>query len=224
MKRLSCFALAAAIVGSGLATAQTSGSIDGTVRDAQGLVLPGVTVTLTGAAVLGQRAATTVEDGTYRFRDLRPGSYNILYELSGFQTLNREGIVVATGTLATVNVNLNLATVAETVTVTGESPVVDVKNTRLGGTFDATALQEVPSATDVWAVLGQTPGIRMLGFDVGGSHKSQQTGYEAFGIRGQARVLSDGVDSTEGTGGTGFYYDYYSVEEFQVRPAARTSP
>ena len=216
MKRLTCFALAAALVSGGLAMAQTSGSIDGTVRDAQGLVLPGVTVTLTGAAVLGQRTATTVEDGTYRFRDLRPGSYNILYELSGFQTLNREGIVVATGTLATVNVNLSLATVAETVTVTGESPVVDVKNTRLGGTFDATALQEVPSATDVWAVLGQTPGIRMLGFDVGGSHKSQQTGYESFGIRGQARVLSDGVDSTEGTGGTGFYYDYYSVEEFQV--------
>jgi hypothetical protein len=216
MRRFLCFALVAALSGAGLAMAQTTGSIDGTVRDAQGLVMPGVTVTLTGAAVLGQRTTTTVEDGTYRFRDLRPGSYNILYELSGFQTLNREGIIVETGKLVTVNVSLNLATVAETVTVTGESPVVDVKNTRLGGSFDATALQDVPSATDVWAVLGQTPGIRMLGFDVGGSHKSQQTGYESFGIRGQARVLSDGVDSTEGTGGTGFYYDYYSVEEFQV--------
>ena len=216
MRWFCCFVLAAALTTGGLAMAQTSGSIDGTVRDAQGLVLPGASVTLTGAAVLGQRTAATVEDGTYRFRDLRPGSYNILYELSGFQTLNREGIIVETGKLVTVNVNLNLATVSETVTVTGESPVVDVKNTRLGGSFDTAELQDVPSATDVWAVLGQTPGIRMLGFDVGGSHKSQQTGYESFGIRGQARVLSDGVDSTEGTGGTGFYYDYYSVEEFQV--------
>ena len=68
----------------------------------------------------------------------------------------------------------------------------------------------------MWAVLAQSPGVRMLGVDVGGSHKSQQSGYEAFGIRSQARVLSDGVDSTEGTGGTGFYYDYYSVEESQI--------
>jgi Carboxypeptidase regulatory-like domain len=216
MKRILCFSLVAALAGGGLAMAQQSGSIDGTVRDEQGLVMPGVTVTLSGAAVLGQQVATTVTDGTYRFRDLRPGSYNIRYELSGFQTLNREGIIVETGKLVTVNIALAVATVAETVTVTGESPVVDVKNTRVGGTFDVTALQEVPSATDVWAVLGQTPGIRMLGFDVGGSHKSQQTGYESFGVRGQARILSDGVDSTEGTGGTGFYYDYYSVEEFQV--------
>jgi len=216
MKRTFPFALLALLTAGGLAIAQQTGSIDGTVRDAQGGVMPGVTVTLSGAAVLGEQTTTTVEDGTYRFRALRPGSYNLRFDMPGFQTLSREAIIVDTGKLSTVNVVLNVATVAETVTVTGESPVVDVKNTRLGGTFDVTALQEVPSATDVWAVLGQTPGIRMNSFDVGGSHKSQQSSYEAFGIKSQARVLSDGVDSTEGSGGTGFYYDYYSVEEFQV--------
>jgi hypothetical protein len=210
------------VVALGLASgvfAQTAGEIDGTIKDAQGLVLPGVTVTLTGEAVIGAQAAVSVADGTYRFRALRPGSYNLKYELAGFQTLNREGIIVSGLRTITVNVSLDVATVAETITVTGESPVVDVKNTSLSNEFGVEQLQDVPTATDVWAVLGQTPGIRMRGYDVGGSHKSQQSGYESFGIRSQNRVLSDGVDSTEGTGGTGFYYDYYSVEEFTTSAA-----
>jgi hypothetical protein len=201
------------------AFAQTTGAIEGKVTDAQGLVLPGVSVTLTGAAVLGAQTAVTVADGTYRFRALRPGSYNLSFELAGFQTLNREGIVVSGARTITVDVGLDVATVAETVTVTGESPVVDVRNTALSNEFTVEELQDVPSATDVWAVLTQTPGVRMRGYDVGGSHKSQQVGYESFGIRNQNRVLSDGVDSTEGTGGTGFYYDYYSVEEFTTAAA-----
>jgi hypothetical protein len=210
------------VVALGLASgafAQTTGAIEGKVTDAQGLVLPGVTVTLTGEAVLGSQTAVTVDDGTYRFRALRPGSYNLAFELAGFQTLNREGIIVSGARTITVDVNLDVATVAETITVTGESPVVDVKNTALSNEFGVEQLQDVPSATDVWAVLSQTPGVRMRGYDVGGSHKSQQVGYESFGIRSQNRVLSDGVDSTEGTGATGFYYDYYSVEEFTTAAA-----
>jgi hypothetical protein len=210
------------VVALGLASgafAQTTGGIEGKVTDAQGLVLPGVSVTLTGEAVLGAQTAVTVADGTYRFRALRPASYNLVFELAGFQTLNREGIIVSGARTITVDVGLDVATVAETITVTGESPVVDVRNTSLSNEFGVEELQDVPSATDVWAILGQTPGVRMLGYDVGGSHKSQQTGYESFGVRNQNRVLSDGVDSTEGTGGTGFYYDYYSVEEFTTSAA-----
>ncbi|MFQ5790000.1 MAG: carboxypeptidase-like regulatory domain-containing protein, partial [Acidobacteriota bacterium] len=202
-----------------LAFAQTTGTIEGVVKDAQGLVMPGVAVTLSGAAVLGEQTAVTLQDGSYHFRALRPGTYNLSFELQGFQTLNREGIVVSGARTITINVTLDVATVAETVTVTGESPVVDVKNTALSNEFDTGELQEVPSATDVWAVLGQTPGVRMRGYDVGGSHKSQQTQYESFGVRRQNRVLSEGVDSTEGTSGTGFYYDYYSIEEFTTAAA-----
>ena len=72
---------------SGLAFPQ-SGQLEGTVEDAQGLVLPGVTVTLTGDAVMGQRLATTDVDGSYRFRALAPATYALVFELSGFQTLN----------------------------------------------------------------------------------------------------------------------------------------
>lgn len=203
----------------GGAFAQQTGTIDGSVSDSQGLVLPGVTVTMSGEAVLGQQTVVTLNDGSYRFRALRAGNYNLSFELPGFQTLNREGIVVGGGRTVTVNITLDVATVAETITVTGESPIVDVRNTALSNEFNTEALQDVPSATDVWAVLGQTPGVRMRGYDVGGSHKSQQTGYESFGIRRQNRVLSDGVDTTESTSGTGFYFDYYSIEEFTTAAA-----
>jgi hypothetical protein len=193
-----------------------TGRLEGVVRDAQGLVLPGATVTLTGAGVMGARTATTDVDGSYRFLALPPGSYSLLFELSGFQTLNREGVIVTSGVTFTIDAGLQLATVAETITVTGESPVVDVKQTGVSATFDTKELQDVPSATDMWAVLQQTPGIRMAGFDVGGSHKSQQTGYDAFGVSSQNIIRNEGVNNTEATCCTGGYYDYYAIDEYRV--------
>ena len=100
---------------------------------------------------MGQRVATTDVDGSYRFIALPPGTYNMSFELSGFQSMNREGVVVTSGTTFTINAQLQLATLAETVTVTGESPVVDVKQTGVSATFDTKELQDVPSATDMWA-------------------------------------------------------------------------
>jgi hypothetical protein len=96
------------------------------------------------------------------------------------------------------------------------SPVVDVTTTKVGTDLKGEALTGVPNSTDVWGALSEAPGIRLQGFDVGGSHKSQQSGYEVFGIQNQARVVSDGVDHTEGVGGTGFYEDYYANEEVAV--------
>ncbi len=218
MVRRSLFLFVAFLLGAGLAfpQGQSYGRLEGVVRDAQGLVLPGVSVSLTGAGVMGARTATTGVDGSYRFLALPPGTYNMVFELSGFQTLNREGIIVTTGSTFTINVNLEIATVAETITVTGESPVVDVKTTGITATFDTAKLQEVPSATDMWSVLHQTPGVRMKGYDVGGSHKSQQTGYDTFGVQGQNRIINEGVNTTEGTSAAGGYYDYYAIQEFQV--------
>src|SRR5207249_1471023 len=94
--------------------------------------------------------------------------------------------------------------------------VVDVATTRIGPTLKGDALVSVPGSTDLWGVLAESPGIRMQGFDVGGSHKSQQSRYEVFGIQNQGRVISDGVDHTEGVGGTGFYEDYFANEEVSV--------
>ena len=211
--------LLAAAGGIAPAFGQTLGSIEGTVADGQGLAVPGATVTLAGEALIAPQAAFTLVDGSYRFRGLGRGSYDLTFELPGFRTLVREGVIIEGSRVIRIDAVLELAAVAETVTVTGAAPVVDIRTTALVNDFGTAELQEVPSATDVWAVLGQTAGVRMRGFDVGGSHKSQQTGYESFGIRSQNRILSDGVDTTEGSGGTGFYFDYYSIEEFTTTAA-----
>src|SRR3989475_9517866 len=94
-----------------------------------------------------------------------------------------------------------------------------MQNTAVGTDFKTDKLVGVPTASDIWSVLGQAAGVRMNGFDVGGSHKSQQTGYESFGIRNQNRVLNDGVDTTEGTGGAGFYADFFANDEVAVAAA-----
>ena len=199
--------------------AQTAGEIGGRARDDQGLAVPGVTVTLEGDGLIAPLLAVTLADGSYRFRALGRGTYDLMFERAGFRTLIRKGVIVEGSRAIRIDAALDVAALSETITVTGDAPVLDMKKTALVNDFGVDELQEVPSATDVWAVLGQTAGVRMRGFDVGGSHKSQQTGYESFGIRGQNRILADGVDTTESDEGTGFYFDYYSVEEFTTTAA-----
>ena len=130
--------------------------------------------------------------------------------------MKRGNIVLGLGQTLTVDAQLQVASLQESVTVSAESPVVDMQSTKVGTDFTTDKLTGVPTATDIWAVLGQASGVRMNGFDVGGSHKSQQTAYESFGLRNQTRILNDGVDTTEGTGGAGFYADFYANEEVSV--------
>ena len=159
------------------------GRLTGFVTDAQGAALPGVTVTATSTALLGANTAITEVDGRYLFPSLPSGRYQLKFELAGFQTTIRENIVLALGQTLSLNMQMPIATLQESVTVTAESPIVDVTTTRIGSDFSGEKLVGIPSATDLWATLAQAPGVRMLGFDTGGSHKSQQTGYESFGPR-----------------------------------------
>lgn len=195
------------------------GRLTGIVMDSSKGILPGVTVTAESPALIGVQTAVSETDGRYRFPSLPPGRYTLTFELGGFQTTRRENIALALGQTLNVDIQLAVATLQETVTVTAESPVVDVSSTKLGSEFGAEKLAAIPSATDLWATLGQAPGVRMRGFDVGGSHKSQQTSYESFGVRNQNRVITDGVDTTEGTGGAGIYQDFFAHEEVTVSAA-----
>lgn len=221
MKRYSVFVVALLLLLSASpALAQIEqGRIIGTVTDAQGAVLPGVTITARSPSLIGTQSVVTEADGRYRFPALSSGVYAITYELPGFSTIVRENIVLSVGTTLTVDMQMQVATLQETVTVTGESPVVDMSTTKVGSDFSGEKLVGIPTATDIWSTLGQAPGVRMLGFDVGGSHKSQQSGYESFGIRNQNRVVNEGVDTTEGTGGAGFYADFFVNEEIAISAA-----
>src|SRR5947207_11242181 len=192
------------------------GRLTGTVTDAQGDVLPGVTVTATSPAQIGVRTALTEADGRFMFPGMPSGTYKLTFELQGFRKIDRDNVIVVLGQTISLDAQMQIGGLAENATVTADSPVVDVSTTKIGTSLKGDALIAVPNSTDVWAALSEAPGVQMQGFDVGGSHKSQQSGYEVFGIQNQARVVSDGVDHTEGVGGTGFYEDYFANEEVSV--------
>src|SRR6187455_1878525 len=101
--------------------ASSTGTIQGRVSDAQGAVLPGVTITATSPSMPGVQTAVSSDTGNYRFPAVPPGTYTLSYELSGFNPLNRAGVEIRLGFTATVNVELALATLQETVTVSGAS-------------------------------------------------------------------------------------------------------
>src|ERR1700716_758862 len=193
--------------------ASTTGSINGKVADSSGGVLPGVTVSATSPSSMGIQSAVTDASGNYRFPALPPGTYTVTFELPGFTTLKRENIQISMGFTAAVNVELAVASLTETVTVTGDSPVIDTSSTRVQQNFKLEALQEIPNARDLWSLLAVTPSVTMSRIDVGGNRAGTQTGYTAYGYSGQHRVLVEGINTTEGTSGAGFYVDYGSFEE-----------
>lgn len=149
-------ALAAPARGQGL-----TGSVEGTVKDQTGAVLPGVTVTLSSPGLLGgPRVQVTEIDGAYRFRNLNPGTYSLLFELPGFQRVERTGLAVSADRTITLDQVLGAATVAEEVTVTGEAPTVDVRSTAVASTVDATVIQQIPVARRFTDLLNTMPGVQ----------------------------------------------------------------
>jgi hypothetical protein len=189
-------ALVLALLFASSADAQTTGSITGTVTDTTNALLPGVRVTATSPAQMGAQVAVTNEQGQYRFPSVPIGTYTLKYELAGFSTIIRDGIIVTIGFTASVSVQLKVATVAESITVTGESPIVDSKNTNIQTNITKDMLDAMPNSRDIWTVIGQSPGFMVTSFDVGGSRAGTQTGYSAFGYSGQVRVQVDGVNTT----------------------------
>src|SRR5262245_34092583 len=181
--------------------ASTTGSINGKVSDSSSAVLPGVTVSATSPALMGVQTSITDGGGNYRFPALPPGIYTVTFELPGFNTLKRENIQISMGFTATMNVELAVASLQETVTVTGDSPVIDTSSTRLQQNFKLEQRQEIPNSRDLWSLLAVTPAVTMGRIDVGGNRAGTQTGYTAYGYSGQNRVLVEGINTTEGTAG-----------------------
>ena len=216
-KRILVLAVVLVVFGAGALEAQElRGRIVGAVRDNTGGVLPGVTATASGPALIQPQTTVSGSDGSYVFPALPPGVYDVVFELGGFQTVRHEGVRVNLNVTLTINVDMAIAGVEETITITGESPVVDVKTTTTGTNFTDELLNDIPNARDIWASMSQAPGFQMEGYDVGGSHAGTQTGYQAFGFGDQHRTLLEGINVTETTAGNAGYFDYGSFEEFQI--------
>ena len=207
----------------------TTGAINGTVTDSTKAVLPGVTVTLSGDAVMGVRTTVTETDGSYRLPSLGPGEYKLTFELSGFGPVTRAGINVALGFTATVNTEMTPGSISETITVSGASPVVDLQSTSVTTHFDADKLASLPGARDFWAVLAQAPAVSIGRMDVGGSGALTQQPYTAYGLTsagGVNRGMVEGIMVNEGAGGGGsdmYYTDYGSYAEIAVNAVGNTA-
>jgi hypothetical protein len=195
------------------------GRLIGKVVDAQGAVLPGVAVTATSPALIGSQTTTTATDGVYGFPSLPPGDYALAFQLTGFRGVRRENITLQVGKTLGIDVTLEVAALTEAVSVTADSPLIDIASTKIGETFSGAKLLDVPTATDIWAALAMSPGTRLQGFDVGGSHKSQQMSFTSFGMNDQHKVILDGVDASEGSSASGIYADFLSAQEIQVTGA-----
>src|SRR4030088_3582094 len=135
------------------ASAQFSGAITGVAKDASGGVLPGVTVEAASPALIEKvRSVVTDATGQYRIVDLRPGTYSVTFTLPGFSSVRREGIELSGTFVATVNGDLKVGALEETVTVTGETPIVDVQSARTQQTISRDILTAIPSSRNVGGI------------------------------------------------------------------------
>jgi hypothetical protein len=139
-------------------------SITGVVRDTSGAVLPGVSVEASSDVLIEKvRSAVTDETGQYRITELRPGTYTVTFTLTGFSTVKREQLELPADFVSTVNADLRVGTLEETVTVTGESPIVDVQSARRRRTLDENLIESLPTAQGYAAVMVLMPSMIQSG-------------------------------------------------------------
>jgi hypothetical protein len=199
---------------------QPTGQIFGRVADQSGALMPGVTVTLTSPILLQPLVAATSDTGSYQFPSLEVADYTVKFELAGFKTVVNEGIHITAGFSAQVNAQMGVSTVQETITVTGQSPVIDTKDTGTKSTFTQELLQSIPSARDPWVIIQQTAGVAMDRENIGGNQSGQQSNYVSRGAGTfNTKWTMDGVDVTDmnATGGSSSYYDFDSFEEMTIQ-------
>src|SRR5438270_6282478 len=193
-----------------------TGNIFGKVQAKDGSTLPGVTVTLTGVGA--PQNAVTDATGLFRFPNLSPGSYTVKAELAGFGTATRTGLTVQVGQNADITMTLN-ASMAESITVTAESPLLDVRKAGTGTNVSKIEMEKIPTSRDPWTVLQSVPSVMVDRINVGGTQSGQQSNYIAKGALGRDNSWNvDGVNITDmgATGSSPTYFDFDSFEEMQV--------
>lgn len=212
-----CLVLAADRV---MAGQTASGSIIGQVADESGAVLPGVTVTATSPALqVPSVISVTGPEGDYRLTPLPIGTYSVEYELAGFQKVRQEEIRVTSGFVARMDIKLKLGRLEETITVSGESPVVDVTSTTTTTRFNSETLEVLPTNRNgINSLLVQAPGARGTS-EAGGKISFSPPAIRVFGQTGEPWYVLEGIytQSPDAGGGLGNYWDYNSIEEAAVQ-------
>jgi hypothetical protein len=187
-------------------------SIVGVVKDSSGAVLPGVTVEAS-SPVLIEKTRETVTDGEgrYRFAELRPGTYAVTFTLAGFAPFKRDGLELTQNFVATINAELRVGTLTETVVVTGETPLVDARSVAKGAVINSATLTALPTSKSVGSMLAFVPGAvsPANGVDTGGTKGEQSVRISVFGARpNDMRQMTNGMQYTNlnGDGGGRLYF------------------
>src|SRR5256886_6911456 len=198
-------------------TARAQSAFAGVVKDATGAVLPGVTVEASSPALIEKvRSATTDANGTYKIENLRPGIYSITFNLTGFSSVKKDAIELPSNFTSTINADLKVGAVEETVTVSGASPIVDVQSNQKSQVLSRDVLDAVPSAHTIQSVGQLVVGVALTAPDVGGSQAMQQTYFTVHGLgAAQTSVLIDGmiVNGLQGDGAIQSYLNEGANQE-----------
>jgi carboxypeptidase family protein len=202
------------------AMAWAQSSITGTVRDESGAVLPGVTVEAASPALIeGARVAVTDSQGLYRIVDLRPGVYSVTFTLTGFRTLKRDGLELPAEFTATVNSELAVGSLEETITVSGEAPTVDLRSSRAQVQFAQETLQSLPGTGRLATLSAIIPGATLRRENdrgVGGLSDRTQTAYSVHGAP-EAQPVVDGMNHQVASLTSGvFVYNQINIQEVVV--------
>ena len=206
--------------------AHAQSAIGGVVKDASGAVLPGVTVEAS-SDVLIEKSKSVVTDGqgAYSIVDLRPGTYLVTFTLPGFQTFKRDGLELPSNFMATVNADLKVGSLEESVTVSGQSPVVDVSTNVKAQVLPRDILDAVPTARTIQSLGQLVVGVQLSSPDVGGSRAMQQTYFVVHGAgAAQTVVTVDGLvtNGLMGDGAVQAYHNEAMVQEAVYQTAGGT--
>jgi hypothetical protein len=206
-------------VNAAIAQSVSSGTIEGTVKDESNAVLPGVTVTVTSPQLqVGQLVQVADSAGSYKFVDLPAGTYRLKAELTGFSSAIREDLRLTVGFNARIDLTLKLGAMEESVTVSGQSPVVDVSSTTASVAFTKEVLDSIPRGRDLQNVFAMAPGVTQAVADVGGSTMAQRQNLSSYGVLSQPKLQVEGMNITMGADqNTAIYFNDSTLEEVQIR-------
>jgi hypothetical protein len=206
------------------AAARAQSAIAGVVRDTSGAVMPGVTVEAASPALIEKvRSVATDGEGRYQIIDLRPGVYTVTFTLAGFNTVKREGLELPTNFTATVNAELKVGSLEESITVSGSAPVVDVQNAVQQTVLSRQVLDNVPTGRSVPTLGALLPGARLALPDVGGTSGMQNRDLTVHGSDGRDTTFQvDGMtlNGLEGDGSVQSYFNEAMFEEITYQTSA----
>jgi len=189
-----------------------TGKITGVVTDEEAVPIPGVTVEISSPSLMGTQSQITSDKGAYRFLNLPPGTYTVVFKLQGFQTVTRENVRVSIDSTVTENIMIKPVTIEESITVTAVSPIVDVESSATSTTYERDLIEKLPTARFTYFdIIKQNPGFTT-------NYGDADSRISAFGSNSEENAMyMDGVDLSNPEIGTAWLWPTFDMfEEIEV--------